>query len=178
MRPPWIKNQINLLPESIQQQQRNRKNLKWIAAVQVAIFLCIALLVSAFNAASHRSWGEANYEAERANAIAQDTRQLDLTAQEQAQRQQAEADFLGNYAPPHFDAGWLFGVLVADTGNTTAISYDGRDILLTGQTDDIGNIESHRQRLLDTEGFIDVNLGRITQQTDNVFHYELRAIVR
>ena len=171
------KNQINLLPESVQQQHRSRKNLKWMAAAQVAIFVCIALVIITVRAADRNAWDDANYKAQRVNAISQDARQ-DLTAQEQAQRLQVEADFLGNHAPLEFDAGWVAAILEADVGNTTSIAYDGRDILLSGHTYVIEEIETHRQRLLDTDSFLGVHLGRITMQEDMSFYYELRVILR
>ena len=172
---PARKQKINLLPACVQQQQRNRKNLKWMAAAQAAVFLCIACAIIMVNAANRRAWHEAE-EALRASIMAQAAQQ-DFAAQEIMSRQQAEANFLGNHAPPAFDAAWLSAILAADTGNTTTITYDGQAIVLAGQTMDIEEIETHRRNLLDTDSFTDVQLGRITQH-GNAFQYELRVVLR
>ena len=182
MKLPLVKKSlygIDLLPESVQHPKRIRKLAVRLAAAQVAIFLCLGLVILGLHILQNRAWDESHRLNVRINYLRHGPEVTALAYARDIHMQLMAAEaFLEVNMPPDFDPAWVLAILEADTGYMTSLDYAGDFIMLTGITDYMEKIENHRQSLLDTEVFNAVNLGRISLQEDGRLYYELRIVIR
>ena len=169
---------IDLLPESVQAQKKFRKLVIQLAAVQVAIFLCIGAAVVGLHTLGRRAWDESHNLALRVHALRHGPEvAAAVHAQELSLRMAAEGAFLWAHAPAPFDPAWVTAIMEARGGGMTGLDYNGADFLITGVIGDIAGVEVHRQSILDTGLFMQVELGRIILREDDMYFYELWARV-
>ena len=165
---------IDLLPESVRYKKRFRWLVIKLAALQVAIFLCIGTAGLSTRQLERRAWDESRDLAARVYAL-RHGQEVAAAAQVQAlgQRMAAEEAFLRARAPGAFDPAWVTAIMEAPGGEMTGLGFNGADFQVTGMTQDIAAIEAHRQGILDAGLFARVELGRISLQDCGGYFYEL-----
>ena len=167
---------LDLLPESVQKRKTFRKLVIRLAAAQVAIFLCIGLIVLGADMLEERAWEDAGsisrqvYALRHGPEVAAAAHVRDLGLQ-----LATEVAFLQAHAPVDFKPIWLTAIVQARAEYMTALYYSAAGILITGLAQDIIAIETHRQNILDTSVFRYVELGRIILQDCGRYFYELRV---
>jgi len=166
--------QINLLPESVRAKKQGRRHLFILAALQIVILLCMALII--------RGVGNLEYRAQETSArLAHDIDEMrrnpDLATIETTimlLHQQAAADaFFEENAPSDFDIVWLSAVLYAMSGQVTALIFDGTGVRLTGVAYCFTEMEALRQAIEATGVFGYVGLGGIRSGGGEGIQYEL-----
>jgi len=160
---------IDLLPESIQGPKKRRRRIILFAAAQVAIFLCMYMIIMGVRGIANRAWDNSTQIAIEINTMRQ--------SQEVTATQDIEPDMLlFTDIPADFSPLWVMAAVQADEGYMTSLSYTDNSILLTGLTDDMLKINTHIQNLLDTEMFMSVSMGRTNWLDDGWFFYELLLV--
>ena len=169
---------IDLLPESIQQRKGFRRIIIQLAAAQVAIFLCIGAAVVGLRMLEQRAWDESHELALGIYALRHGPEVAAAAhAHELSLRMAAEDAFFRTHSPADFDPGWVTAIMETLGGNMAVLDYNGTDFLITGIIEYIASIEAHRQSILDTGLFAQVELGRIILQENGMYFYELWARV-
>ena len=170
---------IDLLPESVQKRKGFRKLVIRLAAAQVAIFLCLAAAVVGINVLERQAWDESHELTIHVNALRHGAAvEAAAYARELSLRIAAEDSFVEAHAPADFDPVWVTAIMQTSGGHMTAFYYSGAAILVTGMIGDMNAIEAHRQSILDTEVFTQVDLGRIILQECGQYFYELWVRLR
>jgi len=164
MKTPY-KHAIDLLPESVQAHRRRKRYILKLAAVQVAIFLCLAGLVTWVRAIENSAWENSS----RLSASLNTLRQYPANAHIGTYQ---EAVFFAN-TPGDFDPSWFTAIINANGGQMTSLSYAENTIMITGITDSALNIETHRKTIYASNIFTQVRLGRIDWQETGEIFYEL-----
>jgi len=165
---------IDLLPESIQKRKGFRKLAIKLAAIQVAIFICIGTVVVGLTVLEQHAWDESHelnmavYTLRHGQAVAAVAYARDLSL-----RIAAEDALIAAHAPAAFDPAWLSAIVQESGGQVVTFYYTGTAILITGMTRDIGAIEIHRQGIIDAGDFRAVDLGRINLEDCGRYFYEL-----
>ena len=168
---------IDLLPEAIQRQKRNRKLIYVLAAVQAAIFLCLVLGIVWLNALERQAWEESGQLQQDINILRQNPAiEIAAHSREMMLHLAAEEVFFEFNAPAEFDPLWLEAILYADMGHLTGLDYDGIRIQITGIVYYFGDIEAFRLRLMESGIFGEVGLGSIRSQGDERFGFDLRLV--
>ncbi|MCL2404420.1 MAG: hypothetical protein FWC92_02605 [Defluviitaleaceae bacterium] len=167
---------IDLLPENVNKLKTLRRFAIKLAAVQVAIFLCIGLMIYGINTLGQRAW---EYTSELDRQVYAIRHMIDIDALAYArdigQRLAAEDAFLQAYAPADFDPVWITSIIQAGSEHMVMLDYSSTGIMITGMSDDMTAIEAHRQDLTQTGVFGYVELGRIIMQDCGRYFYELRV---
>ncbi|MCL2360314.1 MAG: hypothetical protein FWC73_00705 [Defluviitaleaceae bacterium] len=166
---------IDLLPAGTQKQKRNRRLAIKLAAIQVAIFLCICVVVVGLRNLDARAQGESGqllinisrlrYSHEVESAIRY--RELD-------RHFTAEEEFFAINLHYTFDPIWLDTILEVARGSITSLDFDGIDIDITGIVYNFDEIESLRLSLSETNVFDVVGMGNIRSQGQGRFFYDFR----
>jgi len=167
---------IDLLPEGAQRQKRNRKLTYVLAAAQVAIFLCLTLVIIGLRALEQHAWEESSQLQHEINILRHSPEvEAAIQSREILFQLSFEENFFELNAPPEFDPMWLEAILYADMGILTGLDYNGVSIQITGVVCDFGEIEAFRSRLMETEIFGNVGLGNIQSQGER-FRFDLRLV--
>ena len=168
------KKHIDLLPERVQKRKGFRRLVIKLAAIQVAVFLCIAAAVAGLSALERQTW-DSSHELQLAiNTLRQGQAVAAAAyARELSLRIAAEDAFIAVHGPAAFDPGWLSAILLLEAGHMTNFHYTGIAILITGMSGDINAIEAHRQSIRDARDFRAVDLGRVMLQDCGRYFYEL-----
>jgi len=170
---------IDLLPENLQKRKAFRKLMIRLAAAQVAIFLLFVLAIAGIIALEQRAWDEVHDLSLHVHTLRHGPVVTAAAyARDIIQRQAAEDALLRAHAPAAFNPYWLAAIIEAGSGDITILYYSGAGIMITGMSESIIAVETHRQSILDTGVFSDVELGRIILQDDGRYFYELRVRLR
>ena len=165
---------IDLLPQSIQKRKRLRGLIFKLAAIQVAVFLCIGAVAVGLNALERQVWESSHdlnrdiYALRHGPAVA-----AVAYARDQSFRVAAEEAFVNASVPAIFDPLWLSAISDTCGGGMATFYYTGTAILVTGMSADISAVEIHRQSILDTGLFRAVDLGRVVLEDCGRYFYEL-----
>ena len=171
----FLRRNIDLLPEGIQRQKRNRRLLYVLVATQFVIIVCITLTIIGVNILGQQVWEESGMLAQDIDALRQSPEVEAATyARELLHYVAAEEIFFEFNAPAEFAPLWLEAIIYADTGHLTSLDYDGTYIVITGIVYDFNEIEAFRLRLIEAEIFGDVGLGGIRSQEAERFWFDLR----
>jgi len=170
---------INLLPHAIIKCKQTRKLKISMVVLQVAIFLCIGVVILFMYNWEQRTLDQSHDLAE--NIATFDERPLLLVAElEQARAMTRYFDefFLAN-TPAGFSILWITTILetLPDNARLSQLNYNQFEIVLLGEVGDIESAQIHRQKLIDSELFDDVSLNSIALLGNGLYSYELHIWV-
>jgi len=164
---------INLLPPWAKQAKAQRRFIKILAAVQVAIFIVLAGVALLLHTLEERVLAQSR---QLSNTIAAfDSAPAEMLAALHAAR--AEAVYIEQFLeviPDYFDA-YVVGQIIATTPpnvNFLRLDFNGRHFTLLASVSDINTAEVHRQALAE---FFDVTLGGLTLVGD-AYVYEFQLV--
>jgi len=167
---------INLLPQQIMLAQKSRRLKIWMAAFQVAIFFGIVATILIFQTMEQRA--TANIQEIRTRIANLDERPLQLVLELEEMRtleRQFDLFFTENF-PVTFNTQWIAVIseTLPDGATLTRFNYRHIEILLNGEVENIEDIETHRQEILNSELFQYVWLGQMRLLENGRYSYELR----
>jgi Tfp pilus assembly protein PilN len=172
-------NGLNLFPPWMRERKRRRKLIYKLAFLQVVVFLLLAAAVAIVGKVERSA-------VDRSIQLARVLAEMDsapILAAEAVRETEALLNqkhiFMETRLSMPFDPGWLTTILesVPETVRLAGLDYTAGFITLTVAAEDIYVINTHRQRLQETDTFESVLLGRINRQQDGNVVYELRLEV-
>jgi len=171
---------INLLPPQIVLDKKARKLKIWMAALQVAIFLGIGAIVLVLQTVEQRT--SSNLQELRTRIANLDERPFELVLELEEMRtieRHFDLFFAENF-PTTFNTEWITTILetLPYNASLTQFNYRQIEILLNGEVENIEDIETHRQGILNSELFEYVWLGQMRLLENGRYSYELRIRVK
>jgi len=170
---------VNLLPHTIEKCKQTRRLKISIIVLQVAIFLCIGMVILFLYNWEQRVLEQSHGLAE---SIADfDERPLLLMAELEQTRTITRYfdDFVLANIPADFNTLWVTTILetLPDSARLTQLNYNPLGIVLLGEAEDIACAQSHRQKLIDSGVFDYVSLHSIDLLGNGMYRYELHVLM-
>jgi hypothetical protein len=165
-----MKTGINLLPPSARKIKERLKLMKFLAVVQIAVFLSLFSVTVFLNISQKRVWQTSNELAGKISSL--DPAPALLAEELQTARKSVLADEQNEVLA--FNREWLNFILqtVPENAALNRIDYNNGTILISCVTDDLLTAELHMVNM--AELFTYVWSGRITR-TDGLYLYEIKA---
>ena len=170
---------INLLPQWVAERKKSRRLIISLAILQLAVFLCIGAAIFLM-----QNWQQQAVERSATlhqNLAAHDETPALLAAELEQARLMARYfdEFILHHSPIQFQTVWVEAILqtLPYNAHLQNFNFSRTEIIVVGEIGDIANIELHRQGLLDSGLFEDVQIGRMSLLGSGMFSYALHIRV-